>query len=124
MIQKLFDYKKMKHFKDWDEDWPRCRQDDYRLEDDLTIIEEANLSQENIEIKEQAKKIVGLVGVWLKKEYNRRFQVLKFYEILKHEFTVGIKQAAIKIKARKIENIIRRDLRRRVEERKREIIKK
>ena len=50
MIKKLFEYNKMKHFKDWNDEWPRCRQDDYRLDEDLTIVSEANLSQENIEV--------------------------------------------------------------------------
>ena len=55
-----------------------------------------------------------LVGQWLKKEYNRRFQVLKFYEILKNDLTIGIMSTAVKIKARRIENLIKQDLRRQV----------
>ena len=55
----------MKHFKDWNDDWPRCRQDDYRLDEDLSIVSEASLSQENIEVIQKANRMKELVGHWL-----------------------------------------------------------
>ena len=34
------DSMKIKHFKNWQDDWPRTAEDEYRLEGDLSVIEE------------------------------------------------------------------------------------